>query len=221
MNITKIEWCHWSLNAIVGCLFYCVYCYARRQAKRLKQRCELCYQFIPHPHLERLDQLNPKQKGRRIFMDSMWDWNSPGVEEAWLIKITEKMRECSQHTFQILSKRPKGYARFEFPRNVWIGTSIATTSDCYRIRDLSNSNGNNVKFVSIEPIHEKINFWFSKEQIDWIIIGAETGHRKGKIKAELEWINSIIENARSEGIPLFIKDNAQWHEKVREFPREI
>jgi protein gp37 len=162
--------------------------------------------------------LNPKQKGKKIFMDSMWDWNSVGVKEEWLMKIIKKMVECPQHTFQILSKRPKGYGRFEYPPNVWLGTSIATTSDCHRVRYLAGLKNGNIKFVSVEPIHEKIEFWFSKKQIDWIIIGAETGNKKGKVKAEVEWINSIIKNVRAEGIPLFIKDNVHWHETIRQFP---
>ena len=148
----------------------------------------------------------------------MSDWNSPEVKEEWVVKIIEKMRESPQHTFQVLSKRPKGYARFQFPHNVWLGTSIAKTADCFRVRDLCESAGPNIKFVSIEPIHERIDFWFSKKEIDWIIIGAETGHRKGKIFPEPEWISSVIGNARSEGIPLFIKDNANWPEKIQEFP---
>lgn len=61
-------------------------------------------------------------------MDSMSDWNSKMLDE-WLNPIIEKMRECKQHTFQILSKFPKGFARFSFPKNVWLGTSITRTSE--------------------------------------------------------------------------------------------
>ena len=218
MNNTRIEWCDCSLNAVVGCPHGCPPCYARDQAKRQKQRCPLCYQFIPHPHLERLDQIKPTQKPKRIFMDSMWDWNSEGVKEEWLLKILDKMKECFQHTYQILSKRPDRYSRFKYPPNVWLGTSVSTTRDCRRVNDLCHLDISNIKFVSIEPIHEKIDFRFSRENIDWIIIGAETGHRKGKIKPEPEWISPLIQNARSEGIPLLIKDNLRWPEQIREFP---
>ncbi len=218
MNQTKIEWTDWTLNPIVGCDHGCPYCYARKQAKRQRQRCEMCHSFTPHPHLDRLNQLNPRQKPRKIFIDSMWDFNCTTVEEEWLRIIISKMRECGQHTFQILSKRPKGYERFAFPPNVWLGTSIATTSDCPRVLDLSSLKNRNIKFVSVEPIHEKIDFWFSKEAIDWIIIGAETGNRKGKIKPESEWVTAIIEDARAEGIPLFLKGNLLWPETIQEYP---
>jgi protein gp37 len=219
MNQTKIEWTDRTLNPVVGCNNGCPYCYARGQAKRQRKRCKLCHDFIPHPHLSRLNHLTIRQKPRKIFIDSMSDWNGTGVEEEWLITIIKKMKECSQHTFQILSKMPKGYERFEFPHNIWLGISISTTADCHRVRDLGNLENPNIKFVSIEPLHGKIDFWFSKERIDWLIIGAETGNRKGKIKPQSEWIVSIIENARTEKIPLFIKGNLHWPEEVKEYPR--
>lgn len=220
MNKTKIEWCDSTLNPVVGCPHGCAYCYARMQAKRQKQNCQLCYDFVPHPHLERLDQLNLRQKQKKVFIDSMWDWNAEGVKDEWLLKILEKMRECSQHTFIILSKRPNRYGRFQYSENVWLGTSVATSADCHRVQDLCDLKLPNVCFVSIEPIHEKIAFRFSKKDIDWIIIGGETGHRKGKIRPEKEWIDAVVENARVEEIPLFIKGNAGWPEKVQKFPRE-
>ena len=35
------------------------------------------------------------------------------------------------------------------------------------------------------------------------------------------WITSIIENARAEGIVLFIKENAGWKEKIREYQKAL
>jgi len=219
MNLTKIEWCDYTLNPVVGCNNGCAYCYARKQAKRQKRRCNLCHQFIPHPHLERLKNMSPRQKPARIFMDSMYDWNGHGVEEEWLTRIIDKMRECPQHILQILSKRPKGYERFEFPSNVWLGTSIATTADSHRVIDLGNLENHNLKFVSVEPLHEHIDFWFFKKDIDWLIIGAETGNKKAKIVPQGEWVTAILENARAERIPLFLKRNMNWPETIQEYPR--
>jgi protein gp37 len=57
--------------------------------------------------------------------------------------------------------------------------------------------------------------------VDWVILGAETGHRKEKVVAKAEWILSIINNCSAEGIPLFIKNNAGWPEEIRNFPKVI
>ncbi|MBW1696074.1 MAG: DUF5131 family protein [Deltaproteobacteria bacterium] len=105
------------------------------------------------------------------------------------------------------------------PKNVWLGTSIATNADLYRIHDLVKAVPENLRFVSIEPIHEDLDFWFGKKGIGWIIIGAETGNRKGKIVSEKLWIQRIIDNGRVESIPVFVKENARWPEDIYEFPR--
>ena len=226
MNNTKIEWTDKSLNCVVGCPHGCSFCYARRQAKRFLHRCKLCYDFIPHSHLERLNQLSPKQKPMKVFMDSMWDWNANGVLEEWILPQIAKMRECNQHTFQILSKRPYRFARFNYPQNVWLGTSICDWRDNYQIHSLCNAAPDNLKFVSIEPIQGPVNFYFGtrmpKDSPEWIIIGAETGRHKGKVVPEKAWVDPIIENCKEVGIPVFIKNNIidLWGEtyRIQEFP---
>jgi len=216
MNKTRIEWTNFSLNTIVGCTHGCLYCYASRFSKRRgKDSC--CYDFFPHPHLERLKKINSTQKPRKIFIDSMWDWNCVDVKKEWLDEILAKIIEWSQHTFQVLTKIPKKYSCLSFPKNVWLGTSITCNRNLQRVRELlDNTDSKNIQFVSVEPIHEKLDFWFSG--LDQIIIGSETGNRKEKIKPKMQWISQIINNARLENIPVFIKDNVHWHCQIREFP---
>jgi protein gp37 len=220
MNRTNIEYCTRSLNPVVGCPHDCPFCYAKPQAKRQKHRCQLCYEFKVHPHLERLKQLSPRQKPQRIFINSMWDWNAIDVRAEWLRAILAKMTECSQHTFLISSKRPKLYDQYGFlyPRNAWLATSIARTEDTYRVHDLHKAVPHNLNYVNVEPLHERIDFWFSKT--DWLIVGAETGHRKGKITPDPSWIQDLIDNAKAERIPIFVKNNVGWPVKIQEFPKE-
>jgi len=125
MNQTRIEWTDKTVNPVVGCTHNCPYCYAPSFAKR-QGRNSCCYDFSPHPHLERLEQIKPTQKPKKIFIDSMWDWNCKDNKQAWLTAIINKFKECPQHTFQILSKKPGGYKKYKFPKNVWIGTTITS-----------------------------------------------------------------------------------------------
>jgi protein gp37 len=215
--MNPIGWCDRTLNPVVGCTHGCSWCYARRQAKRQKQRCSWCYKFITHPHLERLKQLTSNQKPQKIFIDSMWDWNDPCVDDEWLVQIIKKMIECKQHTFQILTQKPSGYWRHLYPKNVWLGVTVRDNCDLYRLELLlGNTINMNLKFVSVEPLFEKLNYWFSR--VRWIIVGAETGNRKNKIVPEKDWVQSIIDNARIEHIPIYIKDNLKWNENIKEFP---
>ena len=43
--------------------------------------CEDCYNFKPHFHPDELDRINCNQKPKRIFVDSLWDWNANGVKK--------------------------------------------------------------------------------------------------------------------------------------------
>lgn len=216
MNTTKIEWCDKTLNPVVGCTHGCTYCYAEKQAKRQKQRCKKCYEFIPHPHLERLDQITPRQKPKKIFIDSMWDWNCHKNKDSWLYQIIEKMEECPQHTFLILSKRPGFYKLFNFPKNVWLGTTITNQEDTFKLDLLTSGNPQNLKFASFEPLHGYIRS--SLKGLDWIIVGAETGNDPDKIIPKDKWIERIIDQGGIHRIPLFLKDNLNWKKTIQQFP---
>ena len=42
---------------------------------------------------------------------------------------------------------------------------------------------------------------------DWLIIGAETGNRKGKVVPDKDWIMEIAEECELMDIPLFMKES--------------
>ncbi len=46
--------------------------------------CQDCHDFKPHAHLERLDQITPRQDPKKIFMDSMWDFNCKDNDPVFL-----------------------------------------------------------------------------------------------------------------------------------------
>ena len=46
-------------------------------------------------------------------------------------------------------------------------------------------------------------------KVDWIIAGAETGHRAGKITPEEGWLEELAAAARRAGVPLWIKDSEE------------
>ena len=67
-------------------------------------------------------------------------------------------------------------------------------------------------FVSMEPILEDLrpeNHDILFRQVDWIILGAETGCRKGKVAPQKKWINKIVKQAfdTQKGPFLFMKDS--------------
>ena len=136
----RSEWSEKNVNPIWGCLGpkgegNCGYCYAKASAKyanrHRKVRCQLCDEFVPHPHMDQLGMITPKQSPKIIFVDGHFGWNGVDVKREWLVPIVEKMRECSQHTFPILSKRPEFYDQYQlsYPKNVILGTSVSNEGE--------------------------------------------------------------------------------------------
>lgn len=63
-----------------------------------------------------------------------------------------------------------------------------------------------------------------KPSIDWVIIGAETGNRKEKVIPQREWIESIVNECRAAGVPVFMKSSLAdiWGAPlIQEFPWEV
>lgn len=81
-------------------------------------------------------------------------------------------------------------------------------------------------FASIEPLLEDIDENISAlKYLNWIIIGAETGHRKEKVIPEFEWIKRIVVEADYNGIPVFMKDSlipiVGEKNMRRDYPKEL
>lgn len=61
--------------------------------------------------------------------------------------------------------------------------------------------------------------------LNWIIIGAETGHRKEKVVPKFEWIKKIVVEADYNGIPVFMKDSlipiVGKKNMRRDYPKEL
>lgn len=43
--------------------------------------------------------------------------------------------------------------------------------------------------------------------VDWIVIGTETGRRKGKAVTKQEWVWNLTEQAHALNIPVFMKED--------------
>jgi len=246
MNKTKIEWCDSTWNPVWGCENNCPYCYARRMAKRIHGNMaakefnflgkSIGYEYNKYVELStKLKNFRPTwiesnfnksfpKKPSRIFVNSMSDIKFWKAE--WMERVLDKIREYPQHIFQFLTKFPEIYNDYNFPENCWLGITVTNEMDFINMDGFCENEymGDNLIFYSMEPILEPIGIamisgfggWEG-----WIIIGAETGNRKDKVKPEPQWINDIYQYCRDNKIPLFMKDSIKpyWKgELIREFP---
>ena len=157
-------------------------------------------------------------KPAKIFTCSMGEMFDANVEWPWIQEIFFEMVANPHHTFQVLTKQVSCALEHSFPNNCWIGVSQdGRFTDVGHIEMLSYS-GASVKFVSFEPLLARIPV-VDLEGIDWIIIGAQTG--PGAVPPEKEWVEDIIKAARDYDVPVFLKDNLDWPDQIREWPKEM
>lgn len=190
------------------------------------------YGFEPTFHKYRLNEPGKRNKPTKIFVSSMGDLFGEWVPDEWIEEVLAVARKCPQHTFIFLTKNPKRYQEFEFFNNCWIGTSIAATANITRAWELLKLPLRFNTFFSIEPLLGPIDLneyellhknWRDKytigKYVDWLIVGALTG--PGAIKPEKEWVQGIINQCKSAEVPVFLKDNLNWPEKIQEWPENV
>lgn len=237
MHKTGIEWADYTWNPLTGCLHKCQYCYAERLTKRFSGDIRLNmtvkepeqfkgvyilnepfkgsngqinnfpYGFLPTYHKYRLKWLEDLNMGANIFVGSMADVFGEWVPEELILEIFEVCSEHPQHNYLFLTKNPKRYLELAekglLPekQNMWYGTSVPTPTTYYFFSDKHNC------FISAEPLLEEFDTGTIDKNIKWVIVGAETGQRKGKVIPKKEWVEKIVDECDKKEIPVFMKDS--------------
>jgi len=218
MQKSKIEWCDMTWNPVTGCLHDCEYCYARGIAKRFGDG-----KFEPDIHFSRLNDPQKVKKPQDVFVCSMADLFGEWVSDKWIETVFKACEKAPHHRYIFLTKNPARYMELanngKLPQrdNFWYGTTITKCSDSYFYHYKRNT------FLSVEPLMSDFDKAtpFSLLNIDWVIIGAETGNRKGKVIPQKEWIINLINISDSFRIPKFMKNNLAdiWEEPlIQQFP---
>ncbi len=220
MTKSKIAWTDRTWNPITGCTKIsagCKYCYAERQAFRIQKmeknkgikRYQAGFQLTLHP--DKLLQPTTWKKGCKIFVCSMSDLFHDRVPDSYIKQIFQIMNECPQHTFQILTKRTQRMkelaSQLHWTDNIWLGVTVESEPYYHRIRDLYQTPAR-IKFVSFEPLIgplSKGDLRGDLYQIDWIIVGGESGYNARPMKEE--WVDDIFDRVWNHQIPFFFK---QW-----------
>ena len=112
---SQIEWTDMTWNPVTGCTKIsqgCKHCYAERMAKRLQAMGVERYQHGFEVTLQEdlLDAPLQWMKPRMVFVNSMSDLFHEAIPDEFIARVFRTMKECPQHTFQILTKRSQRLA---------------------------------------------------------------------------------------------------------------
>ena len=203
--------------------------------------------FTPTLHRYRLDEPRRWTKPRTIFVCSMADLFGKWVPDSWIEEVVKACEDAPQHRYLFLTKNPDRYNKIdklvhwpsqeetfiEMSRTLMmLGASATNNSQMQAAYD------SDAYWVSIEPIHEEIApEWFISasgslhsdeykefSRWEWVVIGAETGNSKNRVRPEKEWIDDIVRVCKEYGTPVFMKESLRelmGSGFIQEFPWEV
>jgi protein gp37 len=229
MSPTKIEWTEETWNPVTGCTpssAGCKNCYARRMARRLAGRYGYPEGdgFAVTLHPSRLDQPLRWRKPRRVFVCSMGDLFHEDVPWGFIAMVWLRMAQAPRHTYQILTKRPRGmleWMRSEAHeagpmKHVWLGVTAENQEALDERKQWLVRTPAAVRFLSVEPMIGPVSDDLTS--IDWVICGGETG--PGARPMNPEWAISLQEQCRNAGVPFFFKKWSAAADPAIPMPRE-
>lgn len=230
---SKIEWTEATWNPVIGCSKVspgCDNCYAIDQAMRIQRMggkggatyegttVDGDWSGLVRCLPERLDQPLRWKRPRRVFVNSMSDLFHPDVPDGFIGDVWNTMALAPQHTFQILTKRPKrmqqllskwaadgwswrrsdlhwcGPVNGPLP-NVWLGVSIESNRYAWRADHLRDTPAA-VRWVSAEPLLGPLD-QLDLTGIDWLVVGGESGPNARP--ADPEWVRDLRDRCMQTG----------------------
>ena len=201
----------------------CQHCYAERFSERFRgvpgHPYEMGFDLTLRP--ERLAKPLGWKKPRRVFVNSMSDLFHEDVPDEFIDRVFAVMAMAHWHTFQVLTKRAvrmrdylasrsknvkyweKPAQELDYPfirllqfpfQNIWLGVSVEDQKRTDERIPLLLETPAAVRFVSAEPLLGMIDFGEALNEIDWVIVGGESG--PGARPMNPDWVRSIRDQCR-------------------------
>ncbi len=254
MNRTGIEYLDYTWNVTHGCSptsIGCKNCWAKPTAKRLAHMGQRRYSIYDPFKVVccdwKLDEPLKVKKPSRIGASFIGDLFHDDVPQDFRISVFETIRNCKQHTFLLLTKRPENVILGEihsFMKNAWFGVSVEDPDNLWRVEKLLQIPAA-VRFVNFEPLLGAVELMTipdggwpqvdalhgtigsdcqidSHPSLDWVIVGGESGHNRRE--CPIEHVRNIVEQCKDAQIPVFVKQlhiNGKVSKNMAEWPEDL
>lgn len=204
----------WSANPITGCSIRCSYCWAAK----------LCHRFpaihgggpftTPRFHSDRMthkDLRQPKD-GQRVFLVIVGDMLCHGVKREWVLKIIEAVKTRPGVHFLVLTKAPENYNLFEWPPNVWLGTSVDTWRETLqRATALNCVKSYNIKWLNAAPaLSPPPDELWGKLKPNWLVAEPLHGFSNARLENSEANVHAWHRWADRHQVPIWIKGMKHW-----------
>ncbi len=205
-----------NMNLVIGCTIGCSYCYARNNVRRF----HMTEDFSRPEYFPGKLRLIDRKRPQNLLLTGMSDFSDWKPE--WREEVFARIEQNPQHQYIFLTKRPEKIRFSTELDNVWFGVTVTSAKEKGRIQAMrENIRGKHYQ-VSFEPMFDdigEVNF----TGIEWIVVGTETGRRKGKSVSKPEWVWNLTNQAHSCGMPVFMKEDLLpvmgEEQMVQELPR--
>jgi protein gp37 len=134
-----------------------------------------------------------------ILDEVIWQvLNEQGMRHHWLW-LTKRAGRMAEFSYWL-----RHVAKVQWPRNLWVGTSVTTQQTVPRVQPLLHvGNVNTTRFVSVEPQWEPVALGDLLQHLDWVIQGGESGSAQHPF--DVAWADSLRNECNVAGVPYFLK----------------
>lgn len=213
MQTSIISWTKHTWNPVHGCSKVsagCKNCYAEAISLR--------YGITDQPWTKQNESKNVLLKAHKlrepfsikepsfVFVNSMSDLFHSLIPNDYRRQIFDVMNKCSQHVFQVLTKRPEELVKWDYgwSENIWMGVSVENKKATERI-DLLRQSAAKLKWISFEPLLEDVGT-LNLTGIDWAVVGGESGQSFREM--DHAWARSIRDQCVEQGVAFFFKQSS-------------
>ena len=189
-----------NMNLVIGCTIGCSYCYARNNVRRF----HMTEDFSRPEYFPGKLRLMDRKRPQNLLLTGMSDFSDWNPE--WREEVFARIARNPQHQYIFLTKRPEKIQFSTELDNVWFGVTVTSEKEKGRIKAMREHIRAKHYQVSFEPMFDDIGE-VDFTGIEWIVVGTETGRRKGKSESKPEWVWNLTDQAHSSGIPVFMKED--------------